>query len=164
MSLLLLLIIFLLPVLNGGMLVHLIWPEREVKAFVFKAFLGIGIGLGVWSLVYFLYMLFFAGQRWFIFIQLGISLGLFVLTVQQERRRGPFQKLQWQLTRVQAIMVGLAAVVFLVSLLSTASYLMRRKQGDWDAWMMFNRAALFVSRDPVHWLESSMPITHCCWP
>lgn len=164
----LLIIVFLLPVLNGGMLIHLVWPEREIKALLFKAFLGIGVGLGIWSLLYFLYMLFFAGQRWFIFVQLAIFLGLFVLTIQQERKRGPFQQPYWRITWVQAILATFAAMIFFVSLLSTASYLLRRKQGDWDAWMMFNRSALFISRDPVHWLESFSPqmdpIFHADYP
>jgi hypothetical protein len=59
-------------------------------------------------------------------------------------------------------------MVFVVSLLSTASYLLRRKQGDWDAWMMFNRAARFVYRDPANWLESFSPrmdpIFHADYP
>jgi hypothetical protein len=72
------------------------------------------------------------------------------------------------LTRIQGILVGLGCVVLLVSLSSTVSYLLRRKQGDWDAWMMFNRAARFIYRDQANWLESFSPrmdpIFHADYP
>lgn len=164
----LLTIVFLIPILNGGMLTHLLWPERSLKALVFKFFLGIGIGLGIWSLLYFLFMLFFPGQGWFFLVQLGIFLGLLIVSVRREAIFGRLPKPQWHPTAIQLVLAGLAAVVFLVSLLSTGSYLLRRKQGDWDAWMMFNRAARFVYRDPTHWLGSFSPamdpIFHADYP
>ena len=80
--------IFLLPILTGGLVIHLIWPDRDPKILVFKAFLGIGIGLGIWSLLYFLYLLWFAGRHWFIIIQLIIFILLLVITVWEERKRG----------------------------------------------------------------------------
>jgi hypothetical protein len=45
-----------------------------------------------------------------------------------------------------------------VSLLSTANYLLRRRQGDWDAWMMYNRAARFMYKDQANWLGSFSPL------
>lgn len=164
-------VIFLLPVLTGGMLVHLLWPERGGLFLVFKAFLGIGIGLGVWSLLYFLYLLAFAGQHWFIVIQLLVFIILLAILLWKEGKRGWNFQLHLNLkglTRTQAILAGLSGVVFLVSLTSTASYLLRRKQGDWDAWMMFNRAARFVYREQANWLESFSPrmdpIFHADYP
>jgi hypothetical protein len=136
-----------------------------------KAFLGIGIGLGSWSLLYFLYLLLFAGQHWFIGIQLVIFFGLLAITIWEERKRGWDSLEHWKLfhlTRIQSILVAFSGIVFLISLFSTASYLLRRKQGDWDAWMMFNRAARFVYRDQANWLDSFShqmdPIFHADYP
>lgn len=164
-------VVFLLPVLIGGMLVHLLWPDRDVKAFLLKAALGLGIGLGLWSLLYFLYLLLFNHQHWFIFVQGTIFIGLLAITFWRERRRSSEVKQEWQrprLTPLQVILLGLGVIVFLISLSSTASYLLRRKQGDWDAWMMFNRAARFVYRDPANWLDSFSPqmdpIFHADYP
>ena len=174
--------IYLFVILSGGMFVHLIWPEREIKILCFKFFLGIGVGLGFSSLFYFLYLFAFAGQRWFVFIQLAIFLILLVLTVRAENKRGSFSLPRFTLkppssaagtppkalSRTQIVLVGIAAVVFIVSLLGTGSYLLRRQQGDWDAWMMYNRAARFIYRDQPHWLESFSrqmdPIFHADYP
>ena len=153
-------VLFLLPILTGVMLVHNIWPDRAPAILVFKAFLGIGIGLGIWSLLYFLYLLWFAGQHWFIVIQLIIFILLLATTVWEERKRGWGFLPHWNFrsfTRTQGILAALSGIVLLVSLSSTVSYLLRRKQGDWDAWMMFNRAARFVYRDQANWLESFSP-------
>ncbi len=164
----LLIVIFLVPILIGGLVVHLLWPERDFKILIFKAFLGIGIGLGLSSLLYFLYLLPFAGQHWFIFVQLTIFLTLLALTIWKERKQAWPPLPRWNLTRTQTILSALALIVFSISLASTASYLLRRKQGDWDAWMMFNRAARFVYRDQAHWLESFSrqmdPIFHADYP
>jgi len=153
-------VLVLLPILTGGILVHLVWPDRDIKILVFKAFLGIGIGLGIWSLLYFIYLLGFANRHWFIVIQLVLFILLLAVTIWVERKRGWTFLPHWSfrnLTRTQVILVLLSCVVFLVSLSSTVSYLLRRKQGDWDAWMMFNRAARFVYRDQANWLESFSP-------
>lgn len=156
------------PILSGGLFVHLLWPERDAKILFFKAFLGIGVGLGLSSLLYFLYMLFFAGGHWFVLVQWAILLVLLTITVSQERKHGRLSLPQWNLTRIQIIFLGLAGLVFVISLLSTVSYLLRRVQGDWDAWMMYNRAARFVYRDQAHWLESFSrqmdPIFHADYP
>ena len=163
--------IFLLPILTGGLVIHLIWPERAARILVFKAFLGIGIGLGIWSLLYFLYLLWFADRHWFIVIQLIIFILLLAITIWKERKGGwnflPHLNLK-SLTRSQGILAAFSCVVLLVSLSSTVSYLLRRKQGDWDAWMMFIRAARFVYRDQANWLESFSPrmdpIFHADYP
>ncbi len=161
-------LVFLLPLLSGGLLAHLIWPEPGLKPALFKAFLGVGLGLGIWSILYYLFMLLFAGQHWFIFVQLLEFLALLLAVLWRERNRSRPAMPPWQLSGRQMAFAGFALVVFLISLLSTASYLLRRKQGDWDAWMMFNRTARFVYYDPSHWLDSFSrqmdPIFHPDYP
>lgn len=168
MTLLLTIGIFLLPVLSGGMFVHLLWPERGLKLLTFKFFLGIGIGLGLSSLLYFLYLFVFAGRHWFVFLQLAVFLILLTIAIWTESKRERFLLPRFSLTRAQIILAGIAVMVFIVSLLGAASYLLRRQQGDWDAWMMFNRAARFIYRDQANWLDSFSrqmdPIFHADYP
>ena len=57
----------------------------------------------------------------------------------------------------RAYSLAVAGVVFLISLLSTVNYLLRRRQGDWDAWMMYNRVVRFAYLDQAHWLQSFSP-------
>jgi hypothetical protein len=152
--------VFILPLLTGLLLAHVLWPDRTLRGLLVKASLGIGIGLGAQSLLYFAYLLFFAGQNWFLVFELAAFLALLVRTVQRERLQGyrilP-SSLQPRLAAAGAVLVSIAGVVFLISLLSTANYLLRRRQGDWDAWMMYNRAARFTFLDQAHWLQSFSP-------
>jgi hypothetical protein len=164
-------LVFLIPILTGGMVVHLVWPDREGRVLFLKLFLGTGIGLGIWSLLYFLYLLIFADRHLFVVIQLAIFIVLLAITIWVERKRGWEAPHPWKLPHInhtQGILAGLGCIVFLVSLSSTVSYLLRRKQGDWDAWMMFNRAARFVYRDQANWLDSFShqmdPIFHADYP
>ena len=164
-------LVFLLPALSGGLLAHVLWPDREMKYLLFKAFLGVGIGLGINSLAYFVYMSFFAGQHWFFLVQIIMLLALLSVSLWRERTCLPREWSRRILTRpsrLQTIFLALAAIVLLVSLSSTASYILRRRQGDWDAWMMYNRAARFVYRDQVNWLGSFSsqmdPIFHADYP
>ena len=46
--------VFILPLLTGGLLAHVLWPNRTVAGLLLKGSLGIGIGLGVRSRLYFL--------------------------------------------------------------------------------------------------------------
>ena len=80
--------VFILPLLTGVLLAHVLWPDRTLHGLLLKASLGIGIGLGVRSLLYFVYLLLFAGQNWFIVIELVAFLTVLVLTVQRERQHG----------------------------------------------------------------------------
>lgn len=166
-----LLLVFLLPVLTGGLLVHLLWPDREFWSLVFKTFLSVGVGLGLSSLMYFVYLLQFAGQHWFVWAELAVFLALVAMVVSAEKRLArPDRRIgslpRW--TRVQSVVGGIGSLVFIISLLTTINYLLRRRQGDWDAWMMYNRAARFVYLDQTHWLESFSPqmdpIFHADYP
>ncbi|MGZ6315867.1 MAG: hypothetical protein ACXWNQ_01280 [Anaerolineales bacterium] len=164
-------VIFLLPILTGGLLVHLLWPDHALKYLILKAFLGIGIGLGLTSLSYFLYMSLFAGEHWFVAVQATTLFILVGANVWWERKHAAEAMQQWNFaapSRLQYVFAGLGGVIFLVSLGSTASYILRRKQGDWDAWMMYNRAARFIYRDQTNWLQSFSrqmdPIFHADYP
>src|SRR5512140_2650531 len=164
-------LVFLIPALSGVLLAHLLWPDRGAASLLLKLFLGIGVGLGLNSLTYFVYLLLFAGQHWFFGVQIATLLLLALLAAWREMRSGavwPRPQLAWRATRLQTALLAAAAAVFLISLLSTASYILRRRQGDWDAWMMFNRAARFIYRDQAHWLASFSPqmdpIFHADYP
>ena len=81
-------LVFLVPVLSGALVVHLLWPDREIVHLFLKFFLGIGVGLGISSLQYFVYLFFFAGQTWFIAVELATFLILLLAAISAERKRG----------------------------------------------------------------------------
>jgi hypothetical protein len=155
------LVVFLPALLSGILLAHLLWPERSFWALAFKLFLGIGLGMGLRSLLYFLYLLALPGRHAYIFFDLALLLVLVGLTIVFERRLGPSSWSHFSLprtTQIQRIAVAVAGVVVIIGLLSTANYLLRRRQGDWDAWMMYNRAARFLFADQANWIGSFSPL------
>ena len=152
--------VFILPLLTGVLLAHLLWPDRTPRGLLLKAPLGIGLGLGVRSLLYFLYLLLFAGQNWFIVVELVVLMAALVLALGRERGTGyrvlP-TGLPVRLAGPQRALFVIAGIICLISSLTTVNYLLRRRQGDWDAWMMYNRAARFTYIDQAHWLQSFSP-------
>jgi hypothetical protein len=161
---------YALPLVAGALLVHLLWPDRRPSSIVFKLFLGAGLGLGLHSLLYFVHLLIFADGGGFLVGELAAVVVLGTLVLWRRRTIGPAQKLSGFVlpTPAQWVLATVAALVLIVSLLSTASFLLRRRQGSWDAWMMYNRTARFVHLDQAHWLESFSaemdPIFHADYP
>jgi hypothetical protein len=164
-------LVFLPALLSGMLLVHILWPDGRFWSLAVKVFLGMGVGLGLRSLLYFLYLLVLPARNAFIFIDLACLLTLLSIAVVMQRRTGSLDRALASppaLSRGQRALVAISGIVFLISLLSTANYLLRRRQGDWDAWMMFNRAARFMYFDQAHWQESFSPkmdpIFHADYP
>jgi hypothetical protein len=156
---------------SGVLLVHLLWADRHLWALLTKSFLGVGIGLGMRSLLYFLYLLVLPGRNLFIYFDLALLICLIALVAGRERMAGKWDWSQVRpatLSGTQWALVAVSGIVFVVSLLGTASYLLRRRQGDWDAWMMYNRAARFIHFDQANWRESFSeeihPIFHADYP
>ena len=113
----------------------------------------------------------FPGRNLFIYFDLALLACLIAIAARRERLSGAWDWSQVRPARLngtQWVLVIVSGVVFVVSLLSTANYLLRRRQGDWDAWMMYNRAARFIHFDQANWRESFSeqmhPIFHADYP
>ncbi|MFN2120177.1 MAG: glycosyltransferase family 39 protein [Anaerolineales bacterium] len=154
-------LVFALPIMSGALLVHLVWPERGLALMLVKLALGVGVGLGLRSLLYFVYLLLFAGQNWFVGVELLAFLLLLGLSISRGRGATRFPSTVGsggpRFGPVTLLLGAVAGLVVVVSLLSTANYLLRRKQGDWDAWMMYNRSARFIYLDQANWRQSFSP-------
>jgi hypothetical protein len=156
---------FTLPALTGILIIHALWAEKNnLFDLILKLSLGIGIGLGISSLLYFVYLLLFAGSRWFLFLEIFVFAAVFVFlslrgrwssSVLRVPRPGPTkQSLMPHMTTAQIWMLILAGVVFLSAAFGILNYSRQRILGDWDAWMIYNRAARFLYRDQAAWRES----------
>ena len=146
--------VLLLGVFPGALIVHLIWDDEDIAALLLKLFLGIGVGLGITSLEYFLYLLFFAGQHFFIYIQVGISLVVLLISISRGKIRYKISFPRFQLKFWQ---LGLLVTVILTIMFSTLGALAvwnHRPSGTVDAYMIYNRTARFVYRDQANWLQS----------
>ncbi len=144
--------LFVLRILIGFLILDLIWVTPTWRMFFLKAFLSIGIGLGISSLEYFFHLVLFDGGTSFLYFELLILLTLiiarykkggFSLTPQREK-----------LSLLQIIILFAAGTVFITSLLGLVNYVFHRQVGDWDSWMIFNRAARFIYRGQEFWQDA----------
>lgn len=148
---------FLPPLLIGLLLVRLLWSEATATGFILQVFLGIGIGFGVNSLLYFVYLLLFAGSHFFTAIQLAVLVILSLAAVRL-RRLGIMSVLPKIGVHYWQIGLAMAAVVIIgLALGGTLTVWGHRPSGTWDAFMIYNRTARFVFRGPADWLQSFSP-------
>ena len=110
-------LVFVPALLSGMLLVHLLWPDRGFWSLAVKAFLGIGVGLGLQSVLCFLYLLLFPALGAFIYLDLATLACLLILALILERRRG---RQGWSLARppglngVQRVLVLVGGIIFVV--------------------------------------------------
>lgn len=151
------LLTFLPTVILGTLVVHIVWAERSISAFLLKFSLGTGLGLGVSSLLYFLTLQTVPGRVNMLILQ-GFLLVVLLLFVY--RRDGlpkinkaqlpAFSWLQWGFIIIFIITVVVAGFAFTKQIIA-------RPQGALDAWSIWNRAARFIHRDPENWQATLSP-------
>jgi hypothetical protein len=140
-------LIFLVKVLAGFALAHLIWDSTEVKALLLKFFIGVGLGTGLSSLLYFL-------SFWCRFppvVYPYVEHLLLILLVWRIRK--PITKIKIAFTRAGLAWGGL--IVLAVALCVT-QYLVRAAQvphGLQDAWGIWNVSARFIYGAGDRWLS-----------
>src|SRR5258707_5896306 len=101
---------FLPSILTGFLVVHSLWPERDWKTMWVKGFLGIGLGLGLVSMLDFLYMLVFFTESGFLILQLLILLALGTLVFYRERNNLHFDFPQFKAGRWQVILPAVVMI------------------------------------------------------
>ncbi|MCJ7435643.1 MAG: hypothetical protein MUO77_19340, partial [Anaerolineales bacterium] len=158
-------IIYIPAIVIGFLLVHLLWPERGLWVLLFKLSLGVGAGLGLTSLLYFIILLVIPIGFPFSTLQIIILLILLFLTIRRERtipltpRPSPFATRSTPSTS-RVTHYSLLITLLLSLLITIASFInfsIRRDQGAFDAWMIYNRAARFIVRDPANWQATLSP-------
>jgi hypothetical protein len=149
-------LVYLPAILAGGLLVHFLWHGTQPSRLLFKAGLGIGLGLGLTSLITFLILLVTNSLSGLMPVQFTLLLGSLALT-RRTLRSNPIAFEKPVFSRLQKILLG----VFVLTLLITASayilYALMTPTGRFDAWMIYNRTARFIFRDPVHWRNALSP-------
>ena len=151
----LVLLIYLAKIVGGFMLAHLVWDARDAKALLFKFFLGLGIGTGISSLLYFLWFWVKLPPGIFPYLELTLFL-LLLLAVflreksqKTEKKASVFRMPSWQ----TLLWTGL---VTLAVFFCTSSFLLRALQtphGVQDAWGIWNVSARFIYGAGERWLQ-----------
>ncbi len=143
--------------ISGVIAVHCIWPDREFKSILFKLFLGMGLGLGLNSLLYFLFLSIFNRQPGFFGLQIIVLIALLSILILKERSYRFQLNAFPQLNRMQVILLALAGIMILLALSIYVMVSLRKPQGAWDSWMIYNRAARFIFRGGDHWSDAFSP-------
>ena len=139
-------------ILTCFLCLDLLWNTSRPAAFLLKASFSIGLGLGVSSLVYFLYLAAWGAGRGFFYFETAAA--LLVLAVWLwKRRRLTLPKFQ-KPTRLQVAFAIPALLVFFFSASGLFNYAFARREGDWDAWMIYNRSARFLFRGGEFWRDA----------
>lgn len=149
-------LVYLPAVLAGGLLVHALWNGTQPSRLLIQFGLGIGLGLGLTSLITFLILLVTNRLVGFMVVQLVLLTCALFLT-WRNWKINPLTFERFTFTRLQKVILG----AFLLTLLLTASayaiYAVMTPTGRFDAWMIYNRAARFIFRDPANWQNTLSP-------
>ena len=149
------LLVFSLPIFTGILIIHFLWMDKnDGVELILKSSLGIGVGLGISSLLYFTYLLFFAGKPYFLYVELLIFFIVLIAVVFKNKKSLQAHLPRLSMSSLQIWMLMIAGVVFLLSFLGVVNYARQRALGDWDTWMIYNRAARFMIRDQAAWQDS----------
>lgn len=142
----------------GSLLVHTIWPERSLLILLLKAIIGIGTGLGLISLLYFIVLLVDPVGFPFLTFQIIILLVLLFITIRRERSTFQFPRITFpKLTFTNYVLPVFFLLILVVTIASFINFSIRYDQGGFDAWMIYNRAARFIYRDTVNWRATLSP-------
>ena len=152
------LIFLLFPLLSGVLFVLLFWQDNTEKLSFVKVFVGLGIGLGIDSLFYFIYLNLFSFQSGYFIIQVLIFL---LLIISYKRRKATFISFRFKPLR-RPTYLDIIYIIFLGGVVILTGYIFfvytkRNLYGEWDAWMMYTRTARFIFRAENHWQVAFSP-------
>jgi hypothetical protein len=146
--------VFLPGVVMGIVVADLLWEDAAPAALLLKLFLGAGVGLGLTSLLYFLFLLAFAGKHFFIYVQLASLLLALWLALRHGRLHLRLILPKIQLKAWQIGLLLCSAVIVAFAVLGAAEEWIHRPYGTWDAFMIYDRTARFVYRGQADWMQA----------
>lgn len=151
-----------LPLLIGVFLVHLLWPSHTSlrSPLLVKCFLALGLGFGVSSGYFFLWLLAFGPPGGnFIIAEtvLGLCLAAVFLYLVKKRDSSaspdfsPIPNSSPTLSRIVAaafyVAFALTSIVFII-------FIWRQPHGQFDATAIWNMRARFIFRGGAHWTDA----------
>lgn len=136
---------------------HASWESRNPWSVPLKVFLGLGLGLGMTSCLYFLRLVWLPGQGGYLLIQtVLLSATLILLYFQNRLSLAAFPR-SVSLTRTQ-LLLSLAAGLVLVFALQYSLVSTRiSPHGDYDAQAIWNLRARFIYRLDDEWRNAFSP-------
>ena len=152
------LLVLLIPVFFGYVFLSLLWRARNVWQFVLKIFLGIGVGFGINSYLYFVWLLLFNRQDNFGLLQSAIIIPMVMFLLYRDR-----------VNRFNENMIGyplIAGSFLLVLMVLAGTWLFADRfinkalifpHGGRDAQAIWNLRARFIYRAGADWKVAFSP-------
>ena len=155
------LILFVLPILAGIVFVSLLWSERRWQAnFALKASLAVGIGYGIISCVFFIWLLASGNAHYSAYFATECALVAISAAVVIARARNRDDPPPWRPNAAPSLpprtrLLILAALVLLMFSRLAAGLIeaVGQPSGDADAWSTWNLQARFLSRGGPNWVD-----------
>ena len=155
------LILFVLPIPAGIVFVSLLWPDRRWQSdFALKASLAIGIGYGIISCVFFIWLLSSGNAHYSAYFAaecalVAISAAVLIVRARKRDDRPPWRPDAAPSRLPRTRLLILAALVLLMFSRIAAGLIeaVGQPSGDADAWSTWNLQARFLSRGGPNWVD-----------
>jgi len=167
----------LLPALSiafitGLLLVSVLWPDKELSTpcGVMKCSLAVGLGFGVSSVLFFVWLViqgFRVGFLSFVILEIAVLCLAFLGWFRKRERHETFCHAPESAPKTKLI---LSITLFfycalIVAVLSFILMALKNPHGGWDAWAIWNLKARFLFRGTDHWTDIfSKTIAHPDYP
>jgi hypothetical protein len=152
------LFVLLIPILLGYLILSLAWRAKDIWQFVLKIFLSVGVGFGINSSFYFIWLLLFNQQRKFEILQFVIVIPIIIFLIFRERKNWFAKKtINHRMTAGSFLLV---TVLFAGICFFNDSFIKRSimsPHGDRDAQAIWNLRARFIYRAGEDWQIAFSP-------
>lgn len=148
----------IVPIIMGFLLCGLLVPYdlSDERYLPFKYFLSAGLGLGISSIFFFVYLLFFSRYTVGFIVSEAAVIILFISLLLFKKRRviskiGPPSRPKSKISLpilLSFLIISLSAVYVFVC------FSLRNPHGDWDAWAIWNLRARFIFRSGAEWKDA----------
>ncbi len=151
---------FVPRIVLGFLLLEWIWASSDKRTIAIKVFLAGPFGMGVSSLVSFLWIWVGLDLRVYAFLETGVILFLSALTIWKRRSAvsAMFGVPRQFLAKINLSWTVLVAIALLICTGEYWLYAVQNPHGRWDAWSNWNVVARFVYRGGAHWTGAFLRI------
>jgi hypothetical protein len=156
----------LVPILIGFAFVSILWPGTFRSHPMIKSCLAVGAGFGIFSILFFLSLLFFgASSKGLLLAEIVLLISLVAILGYKIKRGKPNEDRLEVPSAGSSTLGKVLFIIFLLAFLSSiiafAFISLKKPHGDWDAWAVHNMRARFIFRAGEQWRDAYSD--HLAW-
>jgi hypothetical protein len=145
-------------ILLGFSVCHIGWRERRFWPFTLKIFLGVPLGMGISSLLFYCWLWLELPRNFYPWVELVIASALVLFVIQSIGGMTTSKDGAFHLDRVSKGSVAIALLSLIVAIIFFAAYSIKFPHGFFeDAWFIWNMTARFIYRSSDWTLMFSSP-------